>query len=49
MSKKIFEMTRGRGVGHVVDIGGPGTLHQLMDAVRIGGETALIDDFRHRR
>lgn len=35
-------LTGGRGVDHVVEIGGPGTLPQSIDAVRVGGHIALI-------
>lgn len=34
--------TGGRGVDHVVEVGGPGTLPQSIAAVRIGGRIALI-------
>jgi NADPH:quinone reductase-like Zn-dependent oxidoreductase len=34
--------TGGRGIDHVVEVGGPGTLGQSITAVRIGGHIALI-------
>ncbi len=34
--------TGGRGVDHVIEVGGPGTLAQSIAAVRIGGHIALI-------
>lgn len=34
--------TGGRGVDHVVEIGGPGTVEQSMIAARIGGHVSLI-------
>jgi len=34
--------TGGRGVDHVVEVGGPGTLAQSIAAVRVGGHIALI-------
>jgi NADPH:quinone reductase-like Zn-dependent oxidoreductase len=37
--------TGGRGVDHVVEIGGPGTLAQSIAAVRIGGHISLIGIF----
>src|SRR6185503_11843539 len=40
--KKIKEMTGGRGVDHVIEVGGPGTLNQSMWASRMGGHIALI-------
>jgi NADPH:quinone reductase-like Zn-dependent oxidoreductase len=39
---KVLEITSGRGVDHVVEIGGPGTLPQSIRAVRVGGHIALI-------
>lgn len=36
------DLTGGRGVDHVVEIGGPGTLGQSIDAIRVGGHIALI-------
>ena len=37
-----LDWTGGRGVDHVVEVGGPGTLAQSITAVRIGGHIALI-------
>lgn len=39
---KALEITGGRGVDCVVEIGGPGTLDQSMLAARTGGHVALI-------
>ncbi len=39
---EIARMTGGRGVDHVVEVGGPATLPQSIDAARIGGHLALI-------
>jgi len=36
------QLTGGRGVDHVVEIGGPGTLAQSISACRLGGHIALI-------
>lgn len=36
------DWTGGRGVDHVVEVGGPGTLGQSITAVRIGGHISLI-------
>ncbi|OBX38062.1 L-threonine 3-dehydrogenase [Halomonas elongata] len=36
------ELTAGRGVDHIVEVGGPGTLAQSIEAVRIGGHISLI-------
>lgn len=40
--RRVLELTDGRGVDHVIEIGGPGTLPQSIRAVRIGGHIALI-------
>jgi NADPH:quinone reductase-like Zn-dependent oxidoreductase len=40
--KAVLELTHGRGVDHVVEVGGPGTLAQSIDAVRVGGHISLI-------
>ncbi len=39
---KALELTKGRGVDHVVEIGGAGTLDQSMIATRNGGHVAVI-------
>lgn len=36
------EWSGGQGVDHVVEVGGPGTLAQSIEAVRLGGRIALI-------
>ncbi|BEV14358.1 NAD(P)-dependent alcohol dehydrogenase [Herbaspirillum sp. DW155] len=38
----VLELTGGRGVDHVIEVGGPGTLTQSIKAVRVGGHIALI-------
>lgn len=40
--KRVEELTGGRGVDHVVEVGGPGTLTQSIRAARVGGHIALI-------
>jgi NADPH:quinone reductase-like Zn-dependent oxidoreductase len=40
--KKAKALTGGRGVDHVLEVGGPGTLTQSMFASRMGGHIALI-------
>lgn len=37
-----LELTNGRGVDHVIEVGGPDTLAQSMIAARIGGHISLI-------
>jgi NADPH:quinone reductase-like Zn-dependent oxidoreductase len=39
---RVRELTDGRGVDHVVEVGGPGTLAQSIQAARVGGHIALI-------
>jgi NADPH:quinone reductase-like Zn-dependent oxidoreductase len=36
------DWTSGRGVDHVIEVGGPGTLAQSIAAVRVGGHISLI-------
>lgn len=38
----VLEYTGGRGVDHVVEIGGAGTLDRSLNAVRMGGHVSLI-------
>ena len=38
----VKDWTGGRGVDHVVEVGGPGTLPQSIEAVRVGGHISLI-------
>ena len=40
--EKVQELTGGEGVDHVIEVGGPGTLPESIDAVRIGGHISLI-------
>src|SRR5690606_16739551 len=40
--RRVLELTGGRGVDSVVEVGGPGTLPQSIRAARIGGHLALI-------
>lgn len=38
----VRKWTDGQGVDHVVEVGGPGTLGQSIEAVRVGGHISLI-------
>jgi len=38
----VQELTNGRGVDHVIEVGGPGTLDQSMIAARVGGHISVI-------
>lgn len=38
----VLELTGGRGVDHVVEVGGPDTLGRSLNAVRAGGNVAVI-------
>ena len=40
--KTVRKLTNGRGVDHVIEVGGPGTLPQSINAVAIAGHIALI-------
>jgi NADPH:quinone reductase-like Zn-dependent oxidoreductase len=40
--ERVRALTGGRGVDHVIEVGGPGTLPQSIAAVRLGGHIALI-------
>lgn len=40
--RKARELTHGRGVDHVIEVGGPATLAQSIAACRTGGHIALI-------
>jgi len=40
--QKAKDLTDGRGVDHVIEVGGPGTLAQSITACRTGGHIALI-------
>lgn len=40
--RKVLELTGGRGVDIVVEVGGPATLPQSIRAARVGGHIALI-------
>jgi NADPH:quinone reductase-like Zn-dependent oxidoreductase len=40
--RAVRDWTGGRGVDHVVEVGGPGTLTQSIEAVRVGGHISLI-------
>ena len=39
---QVRNWTGGRGVDHVIEVGGPGTLPQSIAAIRVGGHIALI-------
>lgn len=40
--KRVLELTGGKGVDHVVEVGGAGTLGQSLIAVRTGGRISMI-------
>jgi NADPH:quinone reductase-like Zn-dependent oxidoreductase len=40
--QKAKDLTDGRGVDHVIEVGGPGTLTQSIAACRTGGHIAII-------
>ncbi|HZF25772.1 MAG TPA: NAD(P)-dependent alcohol dehydrogenase, partial [Steroidobacteraceae bacterium] len=40
--KEILKLTDGRGVNHVIEVGGPGTLGKSMQCVAYAGKIAMI-------
>ena len=38
----MLELTGGRGVDHVIEVGGPGTITQSVASIRTGGEVSVI-------
>lgn len=40
--QEVIKITNGRGVDHIIEVGGPGTLPKCMNAVRNGGYLYLI-------
>jgi NADPH:quinone reductase-like Zn-dependent oxidoreductase len=41
-ARTVSEITNGRGVDHIVEVGGAGTLSQSIRAIRVGGHISLI-------
>lgn len=40
--KKVLEITEKRGVDHVIEVGGAGTIQKSLNCVRVGGHIAVI-------
>ncbi|KAF8897949.1 hypothetical protein CPB85DRAFT_1229322 [Mucidula mucida] len=40
--EEVLKLTGGRGVDHILEVGGPGTLEKSMKAIRYGGSIHLI-------
>ena len=40
--KEVLEITGGRGVDHIIEVGGPGTLIKSLNCVRYGGFVNII-------
>ena len=40
--RQAIDLTEGKGVDHVVEVGGPGTLEKSIEAARVSGHIALI-------
>lgn len=40
--KEVYQLTDGKGVDHVIEVGGPGTLEKSMNSVAAGGNISLI-------
>ncbi|SJL82487.1 Alcohol dehydrogenase [Vibrio palustris] len=41
-AQEVLTLTQGEGVDHVVEVGGPGTLAQSIQSIKVGGHIALI-------
>ncbi|MBU2979258.1 NAD(P)-dependent alcohol dehydrogenase [Alteromonas sp. C1M14] len=41
-AEAVLAATHGKGVDHVIELGGPNTLNQSIEAVRVGGHISLI-------
>ena len=41
-ANRVLELTGGRGADHVLEVGGPGTMEQSIEAVRVGGHIAYV-------
>lgn len=41
-ASEVIKRTGGQGVDHIVEVGGPGTLEQSIQAIKVGGHIALI-------
>ena len=39
---EVLRITNGRGVDHVIEVGGPGTITRSLKAARFGGNVALV-------
>ncbi len=40
--RRVWKMTEGKGVDHIVEVGGPGTLERSMKSIAAGGQIHLI-------
>jgi len=40
--KAVLALTEGRGVDHIIEVGGSGTLQQSIEAVRVGGNILML-------
>jgi NADPH:quinone reductase-like Zn-dependent oxidoreductase len=41
-ANRVLELTDGHGADHVLEVGGPGTMEQSIEAVRVGGHIAYV-------
>ncbi|MEM0910403.1 MAG: NAD(P)-dependent alcohol dehydrogenase [Pseudomonadota bacterium] len=41
-SEQVMELTDGKGADHIIELGGPGTLEQSANAIKVGGQISLI-------
>ena len=40
--QEVLKLTGGRGVDHIIEVGGPGTIMKSMNAIRYGGSVHVI-------
>jgi len=41
-SEQVLDFTRGFGVDHIIEVGGPGTLGESINAIKVGGHISVI-------
>ena len=42
MTEEILSFTKGQGVDHVIEVGGPETLDESINSVKVGGHISVI-------
>jgi len=41
-AEQVMEITEGKGADHIIELGGPGTLEESANAIKVGGQISLI-------